>query len=63
MSPEFVLQLIIALGTIGGGSVAVYLALRADITRALITAEQAAKNAARAHARIDKIFIHEGVKQ
>lgn len=49
MSVEFVLQLIIGLGA-GAG---VYAAIKADLTRAIITAERAEKDAGEAHQRIN----------
>lgn len=53
MTPDFLLQLFIAGGTIIGTGVAVYVAIRSDITTALITARNAHASAIRAHERID----------
>lgn len=49
MTPEFLLQLLVALGA----PVAVYGAIKADLARAIEKAEQAANSATRAHERID----------
>lgn len=51
MTPEFVLQIIVALG----GPFAVYGAIKADLARALAKAEAAEAAAIRAHDRIDRI--------
>lgn len=52
MTPEFILQLLVALGA----PVAVYGAVRADLARAIAIAEQADKSADQAHKRIDDLF-------
>ncbi|MDO9011407.1 MAG: hypothetical protein Q7U78_06305 [Gallionella sp.] len=57
MSAELILQLF---GLIGG-AVAVYVAIRSDLTRAIVIAEQAAETAKEAHKRIDGfIRVHHG---
>lgn len=52
MNVELLLQLA---GYFVGGA-AVYAAVRSDLTRAIVTAEQAAQVAEKAHERIDSIF-------
>ncbi len=49
MSPEFLLNLL----AIAAGAAGVYAAIRADLTRAIITAEHAHRAAGDAHGRID----------
>lgn len=49
MTPEFWLQLVLAIGA-GAG---VYAAIKSDLTRAIVTAETAAKSANEAHGRMD----------
>lgn len=49
MTIDFVLQLIIGLGAAAG----VYAAIKSDLTRAIITAEQALLDAGKAHNKID----------
>jgi len=56
MSPEFVLQLVIAFG----GPIAVYGAVKADLARALAKAEAAESAAIRAHDRIDHFTTKRG---
>lgn len=51
MTPEFILQLVIAIGA----PVAVYVGVRVDLARALAKAETAEATAIRAHDRIDII--------
>lgn len=50
ITPEFILQLIIAVGSAFG----VYGAIRSDLAAALIRAEQAQKDADAAHDRLDR---------
>ncbi|MDO9011351.1 MAG: hypothetical protein Q7U78_06025 [Gallionella sp.] len=57
MSAELILQLF---GLVGGAG-AVYAAIRSDLTRAIVLAEQAAETAKGAHKRIDNfIGAHHG---
>lgn len=49
MNPDFVLNLI----AIAAAAAGVYAAIRADLTRAIITAELAHKAAGEAHGRLD----------
>jgi len=49
MSPEFMLQLVLAFGSAAG----VYAAIRSDLVTAKLTAEQAMRDADRARERID----------
>ena len=49
MTPELFLQLLLAIAA-GAG---VYAAIKADLTRAIITAERAEKDAESAHKRMD----------
>jgi len=51
VTPEFFLQLLVALGA----PVAVYGAIKADLARALAKAEAAEAAAVRAHVRIDDL--------
>lgn len=59
VTPEFLLQLIVALGA----PVAVYGAIKADLARALAKAEAAEVAATRAHARIDDFHNAKGARQ
>jgi hypothetical protein len=52
MTPELLLQLV----AVAGAGVGVYAAIRSDLVRALVVAEQAAKSADEAHGRIDRIL-------
>ena len=52
MTYEMFMQL---LGYVGAGAV-VYAAIKADLARAIVLAEQAGKAASEAHGRIDKIL-------
>lgn len=55
LTPEFVLQLLIAIGA----SFGVYAAIKADLREALLTARKAETSAANAHERVDEhINIH-----
>jgi broad specificity phosphatase PhoE len=49
VTPEFLLNL----AAIAAGAAGVYAAIRADLTRAIVTAEMAAKAADQAHGRLD----------
>lgn len=49
MSAEFILQLVLSAAA-GAG---IYAAIRADLTRAIITAERAEKDAGEAHQRLN----------
>ncbi len=49
MSPDFILQVIIGVGA-GAG---VYAAIKADLTRAILTAERAQLDATDAHKRLN----------
>jgi hypothetical protein len=49
MSADFLLNLV----AIAAGAAGVYAAIRADLTRAIITAEHAHKAAGEAHGRLD----------
>lgn len=49
MSQELALQLCALIGACAG----VYAAIRAELVRAIVTAEQAAKDSASAHERLD----------
>jgi hypothetical protein len=50
VTPEFLLQLVIAVAA-GAG---VYAAIRADLTRAIVLAEKAGEEAGEAHKRLDR---------
>lgn len=49
MSPDFLLQLVVAIAAAAG----VYAAIRADLTRAIVTADHAREAAKAAHGRLD----------
>lgn len=49
MTPEIILQIAAVLGS----GVGVYVAIKADLVRAMMTAEQARKDSEEAHKRID----------
>lgn len=49
MTPEFLLNLLAIIAAAAGS----YAAIKADLTRAIVTAEQAIKDADKAHNRID----------
>lgn len=49
MSPDFILHLVVAIAS-GAG---VYAAIKADLTRAIVTAEHAKESAGQAHGRLD----------
>lgn len=51
-TPEFLLQLVVAVGS----GAAVYAAIRADLARAIAKAEEAAAAASKAHDRIDTLL-------
>lgn len=50
LSPDFVLQLLVAIAAAAG----VYAAIRADLTKAIITAEHARESATNAHIRLNE---------
>lgn len=50
MTPEFLLQLV----TIVAAAAGVYAAIRSDLTRAIVLAEQASDEAGEAHKRLDR---------
>ena len=53
MNPEFWLQLAVSvMGAVAAGA-GVYAAIRSDLTRSIVTAEQAAAAATKAHDRLD----------
>lgn len=49
MTPEFLLNLLAIIAAAAGS----YAAIKSDLTRAIVTAEQAAKDADKAHERLD----------
>lgn len=62
LTPEFLLQLLIAIGA----SFGVYAAIKADLREALLTAREAHESASNAHQRVDEhINIHhvKGIRQ
>ena len=59
MTPEFFLQLFLAIAAAGG----VYAAIKSDLTRAILTAEIALKDAGAAHQRIDAIMGHREIER
>lgn len=57
MTPDFILQVVVALAAAAG----VYAAIRSDLTRAILTAERAQLDATDAHKRINThIEGHQG---
>ena len=59
MTIDFILQLLIGLG----GAAGVYAAIKADLARAIITAERAEKDAGEAHHRINShIDLHHSAR-